>query len=485
MSEIRGKKGFETPSKEDLQNYLKQGKKSVDRMKAGKKPILIKPKSSVSLKIISIIALIVISSTLFISSSLLTNLTSIYNNNNNTNVNSSETTTSLFQSTTTTLVKPFENLGTSMQEIAALVHEMVPSDRLIIASEVINGTINASKIVNTSEILDIVWILSQFEKDSEWWLLGRELSFEVFKVWNQSVLFFEPLEVQLRALRCLLAYPANEIPLEPSNMTIFENTTDLLWRNISSHYNSTSGHLYSVINESKIFTPNYISLLDILSKKSNHPNLNITESTFSFIDKILNVLDNLTSITTGLPGDIYPNLTYISPIYQNRYQNELIITLNTISDIIGPSTLLELLTSRLTQFVDNNFLQQDWSVGSYYNRSSNTLDSKRMLVDQLFYIRANVKREKINFANYSIESIFDSFVTSNTSFFTSFENPDTQTLIDQLHILLAFQEYLELESRLKTTSKTKESAAPWSIGIFILTILLIPIRRRKLKKRKN
>jgi hypothetical protein len=449
MSEIRGKKGFETPSKEDLQNYLKQGKKSVDRMKAGKKPILIKPKSSVSLKIISIIALIVISSTLFISSSLLTNLTSIYNNNNNTNVNSSETTTSIFQSTTTTLVTPFENLGTSIQEIVALVHEMVPSDRLIIASEVINGTINTSKIVNTSEILDIVWILSQFEKDSEWWFLGRELSFEVFKVWNQSVLLFEPLEVQLRALRCLLAYPANEI------------------------------------NETKIFTPNYISLLDILSKKSNHPNLNITESTFSIINKILNVLDNLTSTTTGLPDDIYPNLTYISPIYQNRYQNELIITLNAISDMIGPSTLLELLTSRLTQFVDNNFLQQDWSVGSYYNRSSNTLDSKRMLVDQLFYIRANVKREKINFANYSIESIFDSFVTSNTSFFTSFENPDTQTLIDQLHILLAFQEYLDLESRLKTTSETKESAAPWSIGIFILTILLIPIRRRKLKKRKN
>jgi hypothetical protein len=496
LSDIRGRKGFETPSQKDLQNYLEQGTKSVSRMKAGKRPLFIRPKRSVSIKVISIIALIVVSSTLFITSSLLTVFISNDTENDTSGINPSATTTSLSTSTstttTTTIEEPIPNLEVSIQEIEDLIDEMVPPNRSLITPEIINGTINSSSIINTSEVFDIVWSLSQFDKNSERWILGRELCFDVFHIWNQSNLLTEPLDYQLRALRSLISYPATEIPLETEDLEIFENLTNALWLNISSQFNSTTGTFFSEKNDSKIFMPNYLTLLNILTKKNHHPNLNISESTTFLVNSILDFLYNLILTNNGLPDEIHPNLTYISPIYHSSYQNELIITLKTVSTEITSTNILEILISRLREFIENYFLQQDWSVGFYYNQTSNNLNKEMRLIDQILYIRANVKLERLNFAKFSIESLLENFIDSNASFYTSINNSDQQTLMDQIILLLTFEEFIELESQVMTTqthttgtTQTTASASSWTIGIFLLALLIIQIRRRVYAKREN
>ena len=71
MSKMRGKQGFEAPPPQDLEKYLKEGRKSINRMKEGKSPLKFRPRRSISVRLVGIAIFIVISSSLFIAAPFL------------------------------------------------------------------------------------------------------------------------------------------------------------------------------------------------------------------------------------------------------------------------------------------------------------------------------------------------------------------------------------------------------------------------------
>ncbi|GAG92439.1 unnamed protein product, partial [marine sediment metagenome] len=72
-----------------------------------------------------------------------------------------------------------------------------------------------------TEILDLIWTLSQFEEYSEQWNLGRQLLFEDFPFWNSTSIDLENFPIQLKALRSLLSYSESEILLNSLNFEFF------------------------------------------------------------------------------------------------------------------------------------------------------------------------------------------------------------------------------------------------------------------------
>ena len=97
MSDIRGKKGFEAPSHEDLDEYLAQSRRSMSQMKDGKPPLIFKPKRSLPFRIIAVIIILVISTSLMLGGSIIN-----FDSPNNNNID--ETTTTTPMTTTTSII---------------------------------------------------------------------------------------------------------------------------------------------------------------------------------------------------------------------------------------------------------------------------------------------------------------------------------------------------------------------------------------------
>ena len=60
MSKIRGKQGFEALTPQDLEKYIKQGRKYLNRMKEGKHPLKFRPRRSMSVRRVGIAIFILI-----------------------------------------------------------------------------------------------------------------------------------------------------------------------------------------------------------------------------------------------------------------------------------------------------------------------------------------------------------------------------------------------------------------------------------------
>ncbi len=488
MSEIRGKKGFEAPSQEDLDDYLRQSRKSISQMKNGKSPLIFKPKRSLPLRLIGVMILIIISTSLMLGSSILDfNPTS--NNNTNETTTTEVTTVTTTMSTTTQMetTQPLDTdtyITNSILNVETLISTMIAPNRSLINPMIVNGTINRSLTITDLELFELVWILNQFDTSSEWWDLGRSLVFETYTLWNKTSYLSENIHFQLLTLRTLLAYSPNPILSNATNLEIYQNRAKQLWRNVTSVYNNETGTM-DPNNDTLIEMEDQIIFCQVLAKTSNFPALFNLSHTNQLATQVLETLTVITNSVDGLPKSFEKTLTNLSEIYHSHHQANMILVLDKLKSLLGPYSILETLTNRLNNFLTDVFLRQDWSIASSYNETSDMLSSRKTLRDQIFYIRANILQDKRNFADFSIHMVRSNFGSEDSSYFTSNEDSENQFLTDHVHLLLAFEEFLKLE---KPTTEEPTSYEPadgagnsYEFSIIIMVLLIISFRRKKRK----
>ncbi len=477
MSEIRGKQGFEAPPPQDLENYLKQGRKSVNLMKKGKPPLKFRPKRSISVKFAAIAIFILISSSLFIVAPFL----SLNPSNNNPPINNqTSTTTTITQTTTTQIVVINQDLRSTMIDLEGILTQMISVNHTLITPVMIDGAVNFSNIISEEDLLDFIWYLSQFDMDSDWWELGKDLITERSSIWNKSTFLSSTIQFQLKTLRSLLAYPSYEISLGVSDKTSFESTCIALWENITRTYCNMTHFIVPSENDSIVIAEDQIVFLDILAQTVNQQTLFNNTQVEGIALEIINKLSSLTASGKGIPDSFTSNLSWLSPIFTYKDQGNLMLSLNSLTNLLTSIPVIEVLILRLSEFNDI-FLEEDWSLSSEYNDSSKTTDQEYILTDHAIGVRANTILDKLNVASYLINMIRTKFEASDSSYYSSIPNHQTQYLLDQLYLLLSFEEYLVLETSLHP-STTIQSATSFLGLITILSLLILIPVKRKLKK---
>ena len=168
------------------------------------------------------------------------------------------------------------------------------------------------------------------------------------------------------------------------------------------------------------------------------------------------------------------------------------MTLDKLKILLGSLPVIDTLTLRLNNFQTNVFLQQDWSVANSHNRTSDDLSIKLVLRDQLFFIRANAVQDKRNFAGFTISILKSIFGSVNSSYYSTTEDNVNQFLGDHLHLLLAFEAFLNLDkpttttadatSTTRTEDPTGSAGYAWEFVIIIITFAFISYRRRQKKR---
>ncbi|MHA2096420.1 MAG: hypothetical protein ACW98F_17515, partial [Candidatus Hodarchaeales archaeon] len=146
---------------------------------------------------------------------------------------------------------------------------------------------------------------------------------------------------------------------------------------------------------------------------------------------------------------------------------------------------IEVLILRLSNFNDK-FSEEDRSLSSEFNDTSKTTNQAYFLTDQAIGVRVNTVLKKQNVASYLINMIRTKFEASDYSYYSSINNNQTQYLLDQLCLLLSYEEYLELETSLyptftSTTTGPASATSFLGLGALLSLIILIPMKR-KLKK---
>lgn len=479
MSEIRGTEGFERPDDKELEDYLKQSRESLSMMKDGKTPLFFKPKKGTSTRLIGIIILIVISSSLIIIFPMLSNQINPNLENNTTKNQSTSSTFTSSQPSTSEPDSSGQDLRMTVQQLEIIIDEMIPSNLAIIHPIMINGTINTSHIISITELLDLIWYLNQFEQDSNWWNLGRELLFNEYKLWNESSHEIDELSVQLRTLRGLLAYSQEDLILNETNRIIFDNTCISLWNKIIYVFDNSSNTISSSINSSLRFANDQILFIEVLTRALNHPTLFNKENLQNFAVKIIETLDQLIGSANGIPISFYSNRSWLSPIYQFKDQGELILSLNrlnTVFDIISIDSIL----TRVDDFISNYFVKQDWSCSSKYNFTSMEASNEVFAQDQALLIRSHVIFDRLTYAKYTVDTLRNLFNAPNNGFYSSIKDQQTQYLIDQIYILLAFQELIEHE-----TEQEASASGAWGFEILLIVFILLLVKRGLRRKRKS
>ncbi|MHA1237127.1 MAG: hypothetical protein ACTSQ9_05650 [Candidatus Hodarchaeales archaeon] len=415
MSEIRGKQGFESPPPQDLENYLRQGRKSVNRMKKGKPPLKFHPRRSISMKFVAIAIFILISSSLFIVAPFL----SLNPSDNNSPINNqTSTTTPTSQTTTTTttqIVITDQDLRSTMIDLEGILAQMIPSNHSLITPVMLDGAVNFSHAISEEDLLDFIWYLSQFDSDSDWWELGKELIAERSNIWNESTFLSYTIPLQLKTLRSLLAYPSYEISLGITDTTSFEDTCIALWENITRVYSNITHLIVPSENDSIVKAADQIVFLDVLAQTINQQTLFNNTQVENIALEIINKFSSLTANLKGIPDSFSANLSWLSPIYKYKDQGRLILSLDRMFNILTPLSIIEDLILRLSNFQDD-FREEDWSLSSEYNHTSKNSNQEFFLTDQVIGVRVNTKLEKLNVASYLINTIRTKFEASDLQF---------------------------------------------------------------------
>ncbi|MHA2216033.1 MAG: hypothetical protein ACXACY_08860 [Candidatus Hodarchaeales archaeon] len=459
MSKLRGKQGFEAPPPQDLEKYLKQGRKSINQMKEGKPPLKFRPRRSISVKLIGIMIFIIISSSLFIAAPLLSNIPS---NNGSPPGN-----------TTQPIIK-YEDLKSTVTDLHGMLTQMITLNHSLITPVMHDGAVNFSHVISEEDLLDFIWFLSQFEMYSEWWYLGKEL---IAYIWNESIFLSNTIPIQLKALRSLLAYPRNEISLGIADRTIFDTTCKALWTNITRVYSNTTHLIVRSENNLTVVTSDQTIFLDILAQTINQQGLfNITQVQ-GIASEMINKITSLTTSGKGLRESFSVNLSWLSPIYKYEDQGKLILSLNGLKRLMPSTSSIELLVLTLSNFVDI-FDEVDRSISSEYNDSIKDGNQEFNLINQAIGVRISVLLEKLNVANFQISMIRTKFEASDSSFYSFISDREFTYLLDQLYLILSFEEYLVLDAEI---SGSRAAASFLGIGSVLMMLILIPIKR-KIKK---
>jgi hypothetical protein len=228
-------------------------------------------------------------------------------------------------------------------------------------------------------------------------------------------------------------------------------------------------------NQSEYAIEDQLRYLEVLEKTIDHPGLFLTNTTEQMVSTMVEMIINMTDITEGVPEYFKSDFSWFSPIFNCNEQNELILLLNSVKEEYSLATNTNLLISRVKQFVEDEFLQQDWSVKSRYNNTDQTLSEGFTLEDQILFIRTNIKAKRLKFVEYSIDTLRERFESQETSYYTSTSDQETQELQDHVQLLIMYLEYLKLREEQGYPTAAQSA---WGIGIILLTLILIPIRRK-------
>ncbi len=483
MSEVRGQKGFEGPSEQELEDYIKQSRKSISRMQKGNPPLFFRPKKNRTKIIFGIVFLLVIPTAFLSIASLMSNYSSNGNLNNTTGIITTQTTESLPE-TTTPIPEEYEPEQVT-RSLENIINEMISSDHSTINPVIIDGSINKSRLISDTELLDLIWYLNQFESGSKWWNIGRELLFEKFPLWNESYTDLEECELQIKALRSFLVYKPEEILLDMYNLEIFHNSCTFLWETILPKIDNLTSTLGSSPNNSFRLAGNQILFIEFLSKAVKFTNLFNLSLLNDYAKNAVETLDQLTDRTTGIPESFDVNLSQSSSIFHSKHQAKLILALNWLDNSFDIGSSVNLLINRLNKFITNHLFNEDWSYSAYYNSSNRERSDEILAGDQSLIIRCKVLFEHLQSGKYIAGELIEKLKAPNSGFYSSSTDQNLQYLLDQVQILLAFQDLILLESIIYPPTEGP-SAATWGFGVILILLSLsfIPFKR-KLCKRKH
>jgi len=312
MSKIRGQKGFEGPTEQELEDYINQSQKSISRMQRGKSPHFFRPKKNRTRMIIGIVFLFVLPTALLSIASLMSTHPSENNHGNITGTTDTYITELTFE--TTTPIPEELDLEQVTRNLENIIDEMITPNHSIIHPELIDGLINTSHLISDSEILDLIWYLSQFESGSKWWNIGKELLFEKFTPWNESYTYGEYSNLQVKALRSYLVYKPVDIPLNTNNLEIFHNACKFLWDKIHPSIDSLSKTLGSPPENSTRLAIDQILFFEFLSQAVNFPTIFDISVLTNFAQKAVETIVEITSETNGIPE--YFDINYINSSFR-------------------------------------------------------------------------------------------------------------------------------------------------------------------------
>jgi hypothetical protein len=193
---------------------------------------------------------------------------------------------------------------------------------------------------------------------------------------------------------------------------------------------------------------------------------------------MIDTIDQLIGNTNGFPDTFYSNQSWLSPIYQFKHQGELLLTLNQLNTVFEMNYIDSIL-NRVDTFI-SNFVLQDWSCSSKFNLTSMQASNEVFVQDQALLIRSHIIFERSQYAKYTANSLRNLFSAPNNGFYSSLNDQQTQYLIDQIHILLAFQELIEHESE-----REASASGAWGFEILLIAFILLLVKRGLMRKRKS
>jgi len=534
MSDPRGREVFEGPSEQELSDYIKKGRQSIQRMKSGRPPLFFKPKERYPRFILIMIILLILPSSLILLSTISnlntgavesitikiqspsgaisgTELVEIsltgnaehywyyiddvdsvnqtwetdisrtlpdgtytlhaYGNDSVGNVDHKVLTFTV--STTTTESNGNTDLSTSVNGLEISINNLIGSNYSIINTIIIDGTVNTSQVINFTELLDLIWILSQFEEQSSQWDLGRTLLFEYYPFWNSSSIDTEEFPVQLKALRSLLAYPGDKLPIITEELEVFQNKSEFLWNITKTKCDVQTNTITEPFNDSSRMMSYQIELLEVIANAASHPFLFSLTELHSYANNILETIDQLTNITNGVSDQFSTNFSWTSHIYKCKHQGELLIALDRIGDVLAVRGICTRIQNRLNSFI-NGFLSS--GKGTFY-ASYNTMtlehSSETNIMDQALIARSNVILKFPTSAENAVEGLADTL-----------SDKSTFHLLDQLQSLLALQEFIAYESS-RHYYPTGGQASFWGIEILLLGLIAYTVKQIVVKKKKK
>ncbi len=486
MSKKNGQEIFEIPSEEDLAEYIQKGKKVIQHMEEGKPPVFFKPKTQFSrLPSTAIMILVLIGSLIIVVPTMISVFSSVGPITSN---NTSQTSTTSHQPTSTTQTtipsgeKPI-TLSQSTYQLETFLGQFIPEDLANLAPFMINNTINVTKPISYLELLDLIWLLSQDEV-SEWWNLGMELLFTEYRIWEDESVDTLPLDEQARTLRTLLSYPYTNMPLEGEELTSFNNKCTILWTSLINNLDNISNTIAFTENSSTRIAAEQIVFLDILNLAADYNDLFNHNELQGYTKNIIETLDSIITDLNGIPLDFLANLTHFNPIYSFKDQGHLFIVLHKLDKTFELGTSATNIIHRLDSFNWNYLTQVDWSCNAYYNYTSRKASSELLAYDQGLMIRNHVLMDRLSSANYTANTLIKKLSMQGGGFFSSNLDNSTAYLHDQMQILLAFKELIQLEEE-HNTGYQPGAATFWGIQFIILVILGLSIRRLSHRKRKE
>ncbi|MFX0212190.1 MAG: hypothetical protein ACFFDT_39820 [Candidatus Hodarchaeota archaeon] len=481
MSEVRGQEGFEGPTERELEDYIKQSRKSVSRMQRGRSPLFFRPKKNRTRLIIGIVFLFIIPTALLSIASLMSTHPSENNHGNFTGTTDTYITELTFE--TTTPIPEELDLEQVTRNLENIIDEMITPNHSIIHPEMIDGLINSSHLISDSEVLDLIWYLSQFESSSKWWIIGKELLFERFTLWNESYAYGEAANLQVKALRSYLVYKPVDIPLNMNNLEIFNNACKFLWDKIQPNIDKLSMTLGFPAENSTRLASDQILLFEFLSQAINFPTIFDISILTNYAQKAVETIAEITSNTNGIPEYFDINSSHSSTIFRCRHQGELILALHQLDSAYQIGSLVNLLINRINKFITNHLRSKDWSCSEYCNSSNRERSKSIFASDQSLIIRCNVLLEYLQNGKYISGELIEELEAPNSGFYSSSIDQNSQYLLDQVQILLAFNDLILLESIIFPT-ESKEGSASWGFGLFyiILSVSFILVKRKWRKR---